>query len=53
MSNPAAWKLQPETVEVKTRVVHGLTNIFLAKLQGPILPRRSRDCINPKHASEG
>ena len=26
--------------------------VFLTKLQGPILPRRSRDRINPKHASE-
>ena len=28
-----------------------LANVFLNKLQGPILPRKSRDHINPNHAS--
>ena len=28
-----------------------LANVFLTKLQDPILPGRSRDHINPKHAS--
>ena len=29
-----------------------LANVFLTKLQGPISPSKSRDSINPKHASE-
>ena len=29
-----------------------LANVFLIKLQDPILPGRPRDHINPKHASE-